>query len=66
MKNMEAMLQNFWSNTLEKELEKAWAEAEKVIEKVWEACPECVQICIINIQNDENLFDVLIIQNVNI
>lgn len=37
----EAMLQNFWSNTLEKELEKAWAEAEKVIEKVWEACPEC-------------------------
>jgi DNA topoisomerase-1 len=37
----EAMLQNFWSNTLEKELEKAWAEAEKVIEKVWETCPEC-------------------------
>ncbi|MDD5213410.1 MAG: type I DNA topoisomerase [Candidatus Gracilibacteria bacterium] len=37
----EAMLQNFWGNTLEKELEKAGAEAEKVIEKVGEVCPEC-------------------------
>lgn len=35
------MLQNFWDNTLEKELQKAWEEAQKVVEKVWENCPEC-------------------------
>ena len=35
------MLWNFWENTLKKELENAWANAEKVIEKVWKECPKC-------------------------
>jgi len=35
------MLERFWNDTLKKDLENAWANAEKVIEKVWKACPEC-------------------------
>ncbi len=35
------MLDRFWSKTLKKDLDNAWANAEKVIEKVWKACPEC-------------------------
>jgi len=35
------MLSEFWENTLKKELEHAWANAEKVIEKVWKECPKC-------------------------
>jgi len=35
------MLEKFWNDTLKKDLDNAWANAEKVIEKVWKACPEC-------------------------
>ena len=35
------MLQNFWDNTLKKDLENAWENAEKVIEMVWKECPKC-------------------------
>ncbi len=35
------MLKNFWEKTLKKDLENAWENAEKVIEKVWRKCPEC-------------------------
>lgn len=37
------MLENFWTNSLKKDLEEAWEKAEKVIEKVWKACPKCWQ-----------------------
>lgn len=37
----EDMLSNFWENTLKKDLENAWAKADKIIEKVWKACPKC-------------------------
>jgi len=39
----EEMLKWFWENTLKKDLEEAWEKAEKVIEKVWKACPKCNQ-----------------------
>lgn len=35
------MLDGFWNGTLKKDLEDAWANAEKVIEKVWKQCPKC-------------------------
>jgi len=35
------MLENFWNKTLKKDLENAWANAEKIIEKVGKECPEC-------------------------
>ena len=35
------MLDRFWNGTLKKDLEHAWENAEKVIEKVWKPCPEC-------------------------
>ena len=35
------VLRNFWEGTLKKDLEHAWDNAEKVIEKVWTLCPEC-------------------------
>ena len=35
------MLKNFWEKTLKKELEDAWENAQKVIEKTWEKCPKC-------------------------
>ena len=35
------MLQDFWDNTLKKDLENAWENAEKVIELVWKECPKC-------------------------
>ena len=37
----EKMLSNFWEETLKKDLEHAWANAEKVIEQVWKKCPKC-------------------------
>jgi len=37
----EDMLKNFWEWTLKKDLENAWENAEKVIEKVWKKCPKC-------------------------
>lgn len=37
----EKMLSNFWEETLKKDLDNAWANSEKVIEKVWKACPKC-------------------------
>jgi len=37
----EQMLSDFWEWTLKKDLEHAWANAEKVIEKVWKECPKC-------------------------
>ena len=37
----EKMLSDFWENTLKKDLENAWENAEKVIEKVWKQCPKC-------------------------
>ena len=37
------MLDHFWNDTLKKELEDAWANAEKVIEKTWKKCPKCKQ-----------------------
>jgi DNA topoisomerase-1 len=36
-----AMLDNFWNGTLKKDLEEAWANAEKVVEKVGKQCPKC-------------------------
>jgi len=35
------MLDRFWNETLKKDLDNAWANAEKIIEKVWKACPKC-------------------------
>lgn len=35
------MLQKFWEGTLKKSIEEAGEKAEKVIEKVGKACPEC-------------------------
>jgi len=35
------MLKTFWEETLKKDLENAWENAEKVIEEVWRDCPEC-------------------------
>lgn len=37
------MLENFWLWTLKKDIENAGENAEKVIEKVWKACPKCWQ-----------------------
>lgn len=37
----QSMLLRFWDWTLKKDLENAWENAEKVIELVWKACPEC-------------------------
>ncbi len=37
----EEMLSTFWETTLKKDLENAWANAEKIIEKVWKECPKC-------------------------
>jgi len=37
----EKMLGDFWEWTLKKDLEHAWANAEKVIEMVWKKCPKC-------------------------
>ena len=37
------MLEEFWTETLKKDLENAGENAEKVIEKVWKACPKCGQ-----------------------
>ncbi len=37
----QTMLSNFWEQTLKKDLENAWENAEKVIEMVGKACPEC-------------------------
>lgn len=36
-----SMLDRFWNNSLKKDLEHAGDNAEKVIEKVWKACPKC-------------------------
>ncbi len=38
-----SILDAFWSGTLKKDLENAWENAEKVVEKVWKACPKCNQ-----------------------
>jgi len=35
------MLDRFWNSSLKKDLENAWDNAEKIIEKVWKACPKC-------------------------
>ena len=35
------MLEEFWNWTLKKELEDAWANAEKVVEKTGKKCPKC-------------------------
>ncbi len=35
------MLEWFWKDTLKKDLEHAWENAEKIIEKTGENCPEC-------------------------
>lgn len=37
------MLEKFWVGTLKKDIENAWENAEKVIEKVGKACPKCSQ-----------------------
>ena len=37
----QTMLQKFWEGTLKKNIEEAGEKAEKVIEKVGKACPEC-------------------------
>lgn len=39
--NFVTMLDRFWNNTLKKDLENAWDNAQKVIEKVWKSCPKC-------------------------
>lgn len=39
----EEMLRGFWENVLKKDLEHAWANAEKIIEKVWKSCPKCAK-----------------------
>lgn len=36
-----SMLDRFWNSSLKKDLEHAGDNAEKVIEKVWKACPKC-------------------------
>lgn len=36
-----SMLDTFWNGTLKKDLEEAWANAEKVVEKVGKQCPKC-------------------------
>jgi DNA topoisomerase-1 len=36
-----SMLDAFWNGTLKKDLEEAWANAEKVVEKVGKKCPKC-------------------------
>lgn len=35
------MLEKFWKETLKKDIENAWENAEKVIEKVGKICPKC-------------------------
>lgn len=35
------MIDNFWNNTLKKDLDYAWETAEKLIEYTWEKCPKC-------------------------
>ncbi len=35
------MLDRFWNGSLKKDLENAGENAEKVVEKVWKACPKC-------------------------
>lgn len=35
------MLQKFWDETLKKDLENAWENAQKVVQKVWKNCPKC-------------------------
>ena len=40
-KTWREMLKGFWEKTLKKDLENAGENAEKVVEKVWRACPEC-------------------------
>ena len=35
------MLENYWKWTLKKDLDKADADAEKVVQLVWKKCPEC-------------------------
>ena len=37
----QTMLSDFWEKTLKKDLDNAWANAEKVIEKTWKKCPKC-------------------------
>lgn len=37
----EEMLSKFWEKTLKKDIENAWENAEKVVEKVWKLCPKC-------------------------
>ncbi len=37
----EEMLSKFWEKTLKKDIENAWENAQKVIEKVWKPCPKC-------------------------
>ncbi len=37
----QVMLDNFWQKTLKKDIENAWENAEKVIEKVGKNCPKC-------------------------
>lgn len=36
-----SIMDKFWNGTLKKELENAWANAEKVVEKTWKQCPKC-------------------------
>lgn len=35
------MLDNFWNNSLKKDLENAWEKAQKIVEKTWKQCPKC-------------------------
>lgn len=39
--NFQTMLTKFWEWTLKKELENAWENAKKIVEKTWKACPKC-------------------------
>ncbi len=39
--SFQAMLEKFWLQTLKKDIENAWVNAEKVIELVWTKCPKC-------------------------